>query len=186
MVLRSRPDGFAYDDDTGDGIVFTGSKSGSTVAVNFVAYLKMSAKGDAKPLYVSARIEKLREEPSELWTEDLLTDVLRDRGIKVHGLEIHNGRRMITAILKLEMGVRVYGRPNPQDVTELSDAVLRLIRDIVDEIVYWDHYIPESEWEFEEGSTWEFTETWEEADPTENIFSSIEFWWEQFHSEEKP
>ncbi|ASJ07343.1 hypothetical protein [Thermococcus pacificus] len=185
MALHSRPDGFVYDDDTGKGIIFTGSKRGSTIAVNFVAYLKMSAVENARPLYAAVGIEKLREEPSEFWTEDLLTDVIRGRGIKVHSLEIHNGKEIITATLKLEMGVIAHGRPSSYDVKELSDAVLGLIMDIVDEIIYWDHYVPEED-DFGDGLTWEFTDSWKSEDQSVDIFGSIEFWWEQFHGEEKP
>ncbi len=42
MVLHSGPEGFVYDDDNREGIIFTGSKSGSTIALSFAAYLKTS------------------------------------------------------------------------------------------------------------------------------------------------
>ncbi|WP_297477733.1 hypothetical protein [Thermococcus sp.] len=186
MVLHSRPEGFVYDDDNREGIIFTGSKSGSTIALSFAAYLKTSAGEEVKPLHIITRVEKLREEPSEFWTEDLLTDVLRDRGITVHGLEIHNGRKMITATIRMEIGVRVRGKLNRERVEELSDAVLHFLEEVIGEIVYWDRYVPEGDDDLEDDLFWEFTERDEDEDSSEDVFNSIEFWWEKFHGEEKP
>lgn len=81
MVLHVSPDGFSFDDDTGN-LIIVGSRTSRKKAVRFIALVKTRPVKDVLPVYLKAILEKFRESPAEYWDEETALDVLKSRGLK--------------------------------------------------------------------------------------------------------
>ncbi|BAD85177.1 hypothetical protein TK0988 [Thermococcus kodakarensis KOD1] len=180
MVLHVSPDGFSFDDDTGN-LIIVGSRTSRKKAVRFIALVKTRPVKDVLPVYLKAILEKFRESPAEYWDEETALDVLKSRGLKVHSLEVERERQSVRAEFQAEGLIENnLGAISPEKVKYVEKLMRDFLWSIIDDLTASDLWAPiainEDLDEIGEG----FLMGPEEEETDEQVFSSLEFWWEEY------
>jgi len=140
------------------------------------------------PIFAVVRLEKIRWSPAEMWAEDPLVEVLRGNGFRVHGLEVIKGRKLLTAVLKLETALEVPNYLNKEEVLKLIHERMReklwnVFKSLYEEEVEADVDVDEDiegEW-WLEGVGEEWTQ---EKNEDDDPFENLEYWWKRYHGDE--
>ncbi len=183
MVLHvSPPDGFSFDDDTGN-LIIVGSRTSRKKAVRFIALVKTRPVKDVLPVYLKAILEKFRESPTEYWDEETALDVLKSRGgLKVHSLEVERERQSVRVEFQAEGLIENnLGTISPEKVKYVEKLMRDFLWSIIDDLTASDLWAPiainEDLDEIGEGFLMGGPE---EEETDEQVFSSLEFWWEEY------
>lgn len=190
MVLHKTKDGFVFDDDFGRAII-TNSRRYVNAFITFVCYVELRGiKGKSKPLWAIVRMEKLKEHPTENWDEDILLDTLKKYGFKVYELEINRTRTMLSAKMKLGTIIKMPENMNKKDfVALLRDSLLEVMKDVLDSLREEEDERRRYRESYQLDEIHDFIGAMElRAELGElpwEVFSSLEYWWEQYYENQE-
>ncbi|WP_457742216.1 hypothetical protein [Thermococcus sp.] len=193
MVIHIRRDGRVFSDDNSPNRVFFAGRKGDLVHLaSVVGVIDLSVRDVEKPVYFIGGMEKLRE-PLEEWSEDDIVDTLIRMDIEVISIE--------TRTLKKKLEAVVYGWTKfilPEELvkeikkeTEEGKEIIGAIRDYIISslwraMIYAEFMEPPVD-ELYTLDEDDFLLPSPEENVPENVFESLEYWWNLYtEGEGKP